>query len=85
MDPKKTLEDIHADYSLKTVTIEQHPSLNSQWASIHPCRHAEVMKKMIDRSSSDGKVIRVDLYLFLFLKFISAVVPTIEYDYSISA
>lgn len=73
LDTTKIMEDIYADYSLKTVTIEQHPHLNSRWASIHPCRHAEVMKKMIDRLQSDGKYVRVDLYVvskFSFLPFI---------------
>jgi ubiquitin-like-conjugating enzyme ATG3 len=39
----------------------EHPHLNAQWMSIHPCRHAEVMKKMIDVLAQDGKYIRVDL------------------------
>lgn len=58
---EQILEDIYADYSLKTVTMLDHPHLNAQHCSIHPCRHAEVMKKMIDRLGSDGKYIRVDL------------------------
>lgn len=33
----------------KTVTIDTHPHLNMNLASIHPCRHAEVMKKIIER------------------------------------
>ncbi|KAL9655087.1 hypothetical protein ABK040_008868 [Willaertia magna] len=86
LETEKILEDIHADYSNKTVTIEQHPHLLSQWASIHPCRHAEVMKKMIDRLTGGGQgekqYVRVDLYLFLFLKFISSVIPTVEYDFT---
>nr|CAG4712694.1 unnamed protein product [Naegleria fowleri] len=86
LETEKILEDIHADYGNKTVTIEQHPHLNTQWASIHPCRHAEVMKKMVDRLSGGGdgdkQFVRVDLYLFLFLKFISSVIPTIEYDFT---
>ena len=41
------------------------------------------MKKMIDRLAEQGKYIRVDLYLYLFLKFINAVIPTIEYDFTI--
>lgn len=81
---KQILEDIYADYSLKTVTLLEHPHLSSQHASIHPCKHAEVMKKMIDRIQSEGHYIRVDLYLYLFLKFISAVIPTIEYDFSMA-
>ncbi|EFC41647.1 predicted protein [Naegleria gruberi] len=86
LESEKILEDIHADYGNKTVTIEQHPHLNTQWASIHPCRHAEVMKKMVDRlvggGSGEKQFVRVDLYLFLFLKFISSVIPTIEYDFT---
>lgn len=83
LDPQKILEDIHTDYSNKTVTIEQHPHLSTAHASIHPCRHAEVMKKMVDRMSEEGKYIRVDLYLYIFLKVISSVIPTIDYDQTI--
>jgi len=82
LNPNKILEDIHADYTHKTVTIDQHPNLNSQWAGVHPCRHSEMMKRMMDRMAENGKVVKVDLYLYLFLKFISAVIPTIEYDFT---
>lgn len=61
LEPLKIMEDIYADYSKKTVTIETHPHLNTSHASIHPCRHAEMMKKMIDRLSTEGKMPRVDL------------------------
>ncbi|KAL0490689.1 autophagy-related protein ATG3 [Acrasis kona] len=84
LDTEKILQDIHADYSNKTVTIEQHPHLNALNASIHPCRHADVMKKMVERLADDGKYIRVDLYLYLFLKFIASVIPTIDYDFTIN-
>jgi len=40
------------------------------------------MKKIMDRMRESGKELRVDQYLLLFLKFISAVIPTIEYDYT---
>jgi len=68
LESKQILEDIYADYSLKTVSMIDHPHLNAQHCSIHPCKHAEVMKKMIDRLESDGRYIRVDLYLYLFFK-----------------
>jgi len=64
----------------KTVTIDAHPHLGISNAYIHPCRHASVMKKILQRYQESGKELRVDQYLFLFLKFISAVLPTIEYD-----
>lgn len=41
---------------------------------------APVMKKMVDRFAEGGRFLRVDLYLFVFLKFLSAVLPHISYD-----
>ncbi|ELR19221.1 Autophagyrelated protein 3, putative [Acanthamoeba castellanii str. Neff] len=38
--------------------------------------------QIILRQAECGKESRVDQYLFLFLKFLSAVIPTIEYDYT---
>ncbi|ORX48599.1 autophagocytosis protein [Hesseltinella vesiculosa] len=84
---EQVFEDVNADYVKKTVTIEPHPHTNLHLASIHPCKHAEVMMKIIERmsTSSHGDEIRVDQYLIIFLKFISSVVPTIDYDHTISA
>ncbi|KAF9933563.1 E2-like enzyme [Linnemannia zychae] len=81
-------EDVSQDYAKKTVTIESHPHLNMSLASIHPCRHGAVMKKIIEKVANDeGKEepVRVDQYLIIFLKFMSSVVPTIDYDNTISA
>ncbi|KAI9356214.1 autophagocytosis protein [Zopfochytrium polystomum] len=70
----------------KTVTIEAHPHENIHMASIHPCKHANVMKRLLDQIVEGGqdKELRVDQYLLLFLKFMSSVLPTIEYDYTVS-
>ncbi|RHZ43706.1 hypothetical protein Glove_880g15 [Diversispora epigaea] len=107
-------EDISQDYAKKTVTIETHPHLNMSLASIHPCRHAQVMKKIIEKMNEESMKkfellqnqyinanagnsnnnappqveqaqVRVDQYLIIFLKFMSSVVPTIDYDHTISA
>ncbi|KAK4489414.1 hypothetical protein RD792_005223 [Penstemon davidsonii] len=64
------------------VTIEDHPHLPGKHASVHPCRHGAVMKKIIDVLMSRGVEPQVDKYLFLFLKFMASVIPTIEYDYT---
>jgi ubiquitin-like-conjugating enzyme ATG3 len=90
---EEVFEDIYADYSNKTATIETHPYQGYPCVSIHPCRHAEMMKRMIDRlneryqeQQADGGdknvpvTMRADLYLIVFLKFIQAVIPTVEYD-----
>ncbi|KAI8998113.1 autophagocytosis associated protein [Gaertneriomyces semiglobifer] len=81
---EQIFEDISQEHAQKTVTIEPHPHLQISMASIHPCRHAEVMKKIIERMKDSGKEPRVDSYLLIFLKFISTVIPTIEYDYTTS-
>lgn len=78
LKPKEVLQDISAEYAQKTVTIEAFPFTKSLLcASIHPCKHAHVMQRI---NSSNKSSVRVDQYLVLFLKFISSVLPTIEYD-----
>eukprot|EP01126_Amoeba_proteus_P028944 TRINITY_DN284_c0_g1_i2.p1 TRINITY_DN284_c0_g1~~TRINITY_DN284_c0_g1_i2.p1 ORF type:complete len:287 (-),score=63.61 TRINITY_DN284_c0_g1_i2:161-1021(-) len=72
--------DISADHAKKTVTVDKHPGLGIPFAYVHPCRHAQVMKKFIERTREGGKEPRVDQYLLLFLKFLGAVIPTIAYD-----
>jgi len=82
LTPEQIFEDMSQDHAHKTVTIEAHPHLGISHASIHPCKHSAVMKKILDHVSQSGKEFRADQYLFLFLKFISSVIPTIEYDYT---
>lgn len=91
LDQKQIFEDIMQDYANKTVTIEKHPlaerGSSSVHASIHPCKHASTMKKIIDRLN-DGDTAggaRVDMYLIIFLKFIQSVVPTMNYDFTSEA
>ncbi|PKU83918.1 autophagy-related protein 3 [Dendrobium catenatum] len=82
LKPELVLEDVSQDHAHKTVTIEDHPHLAGKHASVHPCRHGAVMKKIIDVLMSRGVEPEVDKYLFLFLKFMASVIPTIEYDYT---
>lgn len=75
--------DISSDHAKKTVTMETHPHIpGPPMASVHPCRHAEVMKKIIETVEEGGKELGVHVYLIVFLKFVQAVIPTIEYDYT---
>lgn len=83
LKPELIFEDISQDHARKTVTIEDHPHLLAgKHASVHPCKHAAVMKKIVDVLMSRGVQPEVDKYLFIFLKFIASVIPTIEYDYT---
>jgi ubiquitin-like-conjugating enzyme ATG3 len=53
LNPSQIFQDISADHAQKTVTIEAFPHLTSlQAASVHPCKHASVMKKVIERMNS---------------------------------
>ncbi|KAL0317665.1 UNVERIFIED_CONTAM: Autophagy-related protein 3 [Sesamum angustifolium] len=82
LQPELVLEDVSQDHARKTVTIEDHPHLPGKHASVHPCRHGAVMKKIIDVLMSRGVEPEVDKYLFLFFEFVASVIPTIEYDYT---
>jgi ubiquitin-like-conjugating enzyme ATG3 len=89
----ETMQDVMTDYANKTVTMEAHPHLAGPHASIHPCQHAAVMKTIVrnlsqphdsadgsSSSSSEGPA--VEMYLFIFLKFVSSIIPTINYDFT---
>lgn len=79
----ETFQDISKDYAKKTVTMEAHPHLCiPKMASVHPCRHAEVMKSIIETVTEGGGELGVHMYLIIFLKFVQSVIPTIEYDYT---
>ncbi|ROL41685.1 Ubiquitin-like-conjugating enzyme ATG3 [Anabarilius grahami] len=58
-------EDISQDHVKKTVTIENHPHLPPPaMCSVHPCRHAEVMKKIIETVAEGGGELGVHMYPF---------------------
>ena len=52
------MEDIVGDYADKTVTLEDFPFFDSgvRMASIHPCKHASVMKVLLDRADGALKI-----------------------------
>lgn len=67
LKPAQIFEDVSSDYAQKTVTIEPFPhghagpdssatssatAVGVATASIHPCKHASVMKKVIERMNA---------------------------------
>jgi ubiquitin-like-conjugating enzyme ATG3 len=54
------MEDIVGDYKDKTVTLEDFPWFDGgvKMASVHPCRHASVMKTLLDRADAALKIRR---------------------------
>lgn len=76
-------EDVSQDHAKKTVTMETHPNLpGPPMASVHPCKHADIMKKIIQTVEEGGGELGVHMYLIIFLKFVQTVIPTIEYDFT---
>ncbi|CAM9501956.1 unnamed protein product, partial [Phaeothamnion confervicola] len=82
LNGEQMFEDVMQDYARQTVTIEPHPHLETYHASVHPCRHAAVMKRIVENLTRGGKEARVDQYLFIFLKFVQSVIPTVNYDHT---
>jgi len=83
LSDKQMYEDMSQDHVNKTVTHELHPHLPPPvMCSVHPCRHAEVMKKIMEVVEEGGREMKIENYLLVFLKFVQAVIPTVEYDYT---
>merc|ERR1712039_120673 len=82
LKPEQVYEDVLSEYVSKTVTVDSHPLTGTPTVSIHPCKHALVMKKVVGHWIEQGLTPRHDMALFVFLKFISGVVPTINYDFT---
>lgn len=80
------MEDVISDYANRTVTIEYHPHVSGPHASIHPCQHGKVMKTIVrnlTKAVGEGdEGPSVNVYLFIFLKFVSSMIPTINYDFT---
>lgn len=54
------MDDVVGDYKDKTVTLEDFPffSNNIKMASVHPCKHASVMKTLLDRADASLRIRR---------------------------
>ena len=56
------LKDVSEEHAKKTITVDPFPHGNFTAASIHPCKHSAVMKKMIGMAagSANHKELIVD-------------------------
>ncbi|KAI5464455.1 autophagocytosis associated protein [Mariannaea sp. PMI_226] len=54
LPPQDMMDDIVGDYKDKTVTLEDFPFFSNtiKMASVHPCKHASVMKTLLDRADA---------------------------------
>eukprot|EP00555_Chaetoceros_dichaeta_P006367 CAMPEP_0198260296 /NCGR_PEP_ID=MMETSP1447-20131203/9303_1 /TAXON_ID=420782 /ORGANISM="Chaetoceros dichaeta, Strain CCMP1751" /LENGTH=343 /DNA_ID=CAMNT_0043947927 /DNA_START=239 /DNA_END=1270 /DNA_ORIENTATION=- len=87
----EVMQDVMTDYANRTVTIDPHPHVAGPHASIHPCQHGAVMKTIVknltkaasgEEGEAPAKSPSVEMYLFIFLKFVSSIIPTINYDFT---
>jgi ubiquitin-like-conjugating enzyme ATG3 len=61
--------------------MEKFPFIeNLVMPTVHPCRHAAVLKTMSESMAESGHTIQSHFALLIFLKFISSVVPYVEFD-----
>ena len=73
--------DIQREYLYKTLSMELFPFLdNVTMPTVHPCRHAAVLKTMSDSMIESGQKVESHFALLIFLKFISSVIPYVEFD-----
>eukprot|EP01029_Cantina_marsupialis_P029273 TRINITY_DN780015_c0_g1_i1.p1 TRINITY_DN780015_c0_g1~~TRINITY_DN780015_c0_g1_i1.p1 ORF type:complete len:318 (-),score=111.76 TRINITY_DN780015_c0_g1_i1:276-1229(-) len=82
LTPEEMFEDVMKDYVNRTVTVETHPHTGIPHASIHPCRHKNVMRRLVEQMEGNGKDVQLLDYLFIFLKFIQGVIPTVDFDFT---
>nr|XP_036580859.1 autophagy-like protein 3 [Colletotrichum truncatum]KAF6788931.1 autophagy-like protein 3 [Colletotrichum truncatum] len=63
LPPHAMMDDIVGDYKDKTVTLEDFPFFanNIKMASVHPCKHASVMKTLLDRADAALRIRREKL------------------------
>jgi len=77
------MEEVMKEYRDKTVTYDKQPHTGEFMINIHPCKHANVLKSFAEQAMVNGNEVRPDQSLFLFLKFISSVMPTVEIDFTV--
>ena len=60
---QQILEDVSEEHARKTITVDPFPHSGVPAASIHPCKHASVMKKLGNMAEANGKPFQVDRYV----------------------
>ena len=57
----QVMEDISSDHARKTATVDRFPHARISAVGIHPCKHADTMKRLCEmHSAGGGKPLQVD-------------------------
>ncbi len=82
------MEDLSNDHKKVTATMDSHPFYELQWISIHPCKHAYMMKQFIQMElshrQSAEQTLTVQFYFIYFLKFMGCIIPCVNFDYTMN-
>ena len=68
------------EYRDKTLTNENFKFIDGAvMPTVHPCKHANVLFEMSNtiEDGSNGVKVKPEIALFIFLKFIATVIPTV--------
>ena len=76
------LQDFSIEHTGVSIKIETHPFYKLESVSIHPCRHSEVMKKLISIELENKKKVFVEQYFVFFLKFVSCCFQHMNFDFT---
>ncbi len=76
------LNDFSIEHTGVSIKIETHPHYDIECVSVHPCKHSEVMKKLIKIELENNKNIVVKHYFIYFLKFVSCIFPNMNFDFT---
>lgn len=80
---EQIMEEVMNEYREKTVTYDIQPHTGEYMVNIHPCKHANVLKNFAEQAKSHGNEVKPEDSLFLFLKFIGSVMPSVEVDFTV--
>ena len=75
---EEVARDIYVDFVGTVATMIPHPFTGVPNVSIHPCRHAESMSRLINRLTAKGEAFEIDHYLVHFLRLITCIIPSIN-------
>ena len=84
LDHNNICKFLSVEHNKITVSMEKHPFLGTASVSVHPCKHSEVMKKLIKIELEHNKEISIKKYFIFFFKFVSCIIPQIDFDFTSS-
>lgn len=72
-------EDIVPIYKNRALTYEINDMIGNICYSIHPCRHSQLILRLIDKLKKNNENYGIENIILLFLKNIQEIIPTIKF------